>query len=139
MAVGHVSNVPGTMESCPTHSSCDPNQVRRYFATVPKEWDALYSHESRLRYAVNRWLRSGLFRRYELTFERCGDLTGASVLDVGCGTGRYSIECAKRGASRVVGIDSSRLALQTTRKRLRALGVRPLEERTHEPVPALAG
>lgn len=81
------------------------DQVRRYFATVPRQWDALYSHESRLRYAVNRWLRGGLFRRYELTFERCGDLTGASVLDVGCGTGRYSIECAKRGARRVVGID----------------------------------
>ena len=24
MAVGHVSNVPGTMESCPTYCFCDP-------------------------------------------------------------------------------------------------------------------
>ena len=99
------------------------NQVRRYFATVPKQWDALYSHESRLRYAVNRWLRSGLFRRYELTFERCGDLTGARVLDVGCGTGRYSIECAKRGAGRVVGIDFAPSMIEFSRSVARELQV----------------
>jgi tRNA (mo5U34)-methyltransferase len=33
------------------------------------------------------------------------DLTGASVLDVGCNGGFYSIEMKKRGATRVLGVD----------------------------------
>ncbi len=33
------------------------------------------------------------------------DLSGATVLDVGCNGGFYSIEMKKRGASRVLGID----------------------------------
>jgi tRNA (mo5U34)-methyltransferase len=33
------------------------------------------------------------------------DLTGRSVLDIGCNAGFYSIEMKKRGASRVLGID----------------------------------
>ena len=80
-------------------------QAQEYFDSVPEQWDALYSHENRLKYAINKWLRKGLFTRHRLTFENCGDLTGAKVLDIGCGTGRFSIECAKRGANRVVGID----------------------------------
>src|SRR5215212_2504669 len=34
------------------------------------------------------------------------DLSGKSVLDVGCNAGFYSIEMKRRGAERVVGIDS---------------------------------
>src|SRR3954452_15072815 len=34
------------------------------------------------------------------------DLTGKTVLDIGCNAGFYSIEMKKRGAARVVGIDS---------------------------------
>jgi len=34
------------------------------------------------------------------------DLTGRTVLDIGCNAGFYSIEMKSRGASRVVGIDS---------------------------------
>lgn len=41
-------------------------------------------------------------------FERAipADLTGKSVLDIGCNAGFYSIEMKRRGAARVVGIDS---------------------------------
>src|SRR5437762_362627 len=33
------------------------------------------------------------------------DMTGATVLDLGCNGGFYSIELKKRGASRVLGVD----------------------------------
>ncbi len=36
------------------------------------------------------------------------DLTGKTVLDVGCNAGFYSIEMKKRGAARVLGLDSQR-------------------------------
>ncbi len=39
------------------------------------------------------------------------DLSGASVLDIGCNAGFYSIEMKRRGASRVLGIDSDPLYL----------------------------
>lgn len=49
-------------------------------------------------------------RKYfeEFTFLKVlGDITGRSVLDVACGTGLYSRRIKQRGASRVVGLDSS--------------------------------
>jgi tRNA (mo5U34)-methyltransferase len=49
------------------------------------------------------------------------DLTGKSVLDIGCNAGFYSLEMKRRGASRVLGIDSddrylaqARLAAEVT-------------------------
>jgi 2-polyprenyl-3-methyl-5-hydroxy-6-metoxy-1,4-benzoquinol methylase len=81
------------------------DDVRCYFDRIPAEWDALYSHENWGMYFFNRIFRPGLYDRYAFVFENCGDISGASVLDIGCGTGRYSIEFARRGAARVVGID----------------------------------
>jgi len=52
-----------------------------------------------------------------------GDLTGCSVLDVGCNAGFYSIEMARRGASRVVGIDSDPRYLAQARLAAEAEGV----------------
>lgn len=44
-----------------------------------------------------------------------GDLTGKTVLDVGCNAGFYSMEMKRRGAERVVGIDSEDLYLDQAR------------------------
>lgn len=44
------------------------------------------------------------WRRFEAAIPR--DLQGASVLDIGCNGGFYSIEMKNRGAGRVLGIDS---------------------------------
>jgi len=43
------------------------------------------------------------------------DLTGRSVLDIGCNAGFYSIEMKRRGAARVVGIDSDERYLNQAR------------------------
>ncbi len=43
------------------------------------------------------------------------DLTGRTVLDVGCNAGFYSIEMKRRGAERVVGIDSDERYLAQAR------------------------
>src|SRR5262249_41360158 len=51
------------------------------------------------------------------------DLTGWSVLDVGCNAGFYSFEMKRRGAARVVGIDHEPLYLHQARFAARTLGV----------------
>jgi tRNA (mo5U34)-methyltransferase len=52
------------------------------------------------------------------------DLTGRSVLDVGCNAGFYSMEMKRRGARRVVGIDSDERYLAQARF---AAGIRGLD------------
>src|SRR6185437_10037417 len=44
------------------------------------------------------------FRRFESSLPQ--DLSGKSVLDIGCNAGFYSLEMKRRGAARVLGIDS---------------------------------
>jgi len=51
------------------------------------------------------------------------DLRGATVLDIGCNGGFYSIEMKKRGASRVLGIDVDDRYLNQARFAAETLGV----------------
>ena len=57
------------------------------------------------------------------------DLTGKSVLDSGCNAGFYAMEMARRGAARVVGIDSDERYLAQGRLAARALGFEGVEFR----------
>jgi tRNA (mo5U34)-methyltransferase len=50
------------------------------------------------------------------------DLSGKTVLDIGCNAGFYSIEMKRRGALRVVGIDSDERYLSQARYAARVLG-----------------
>jgi tRNA (mo5U34)-methyltransferase len=50
------------------------------------------------------------------------DLTGKTVLDIGCNAGFYSIEMKRRGAARVLGIDSDERYLSQARLAAEALG-----------------
>ncbi|MDP9415548.1 MAG: TIGR04290 family methyltransferase [Pseudomonadota bacterium] len=57
------------------------------------------------------------------------DLSGKSVLDIGCNAGFYSIEMKRRGADRVVGIDSDERYLAQAQLASETLGYRNLEFR----------
>lgn len=57
------------------------------------------------------------------------DLTGKSVLDIGCNAGFYSVEMVRRGAGRVVGIDSDERYLAQARLVSETLGYGGIEFR----------
>ncbi|QIK78572.1 TIGR04290 family methyltransferase [Sphingomonas piscis] len=67
------------------------------------------------------------FARFESVVPK--DLTGKSVLDIGCNAGFYSIEMKKRGAARVVGIDSDDRYLAQARLASDELGFSDIELR----------
>jgi len=57
------------------------------------------------------------------------DLAGRSVLDIGCNAGFYSIEMKRRGAGRVLGIDSDERYLAQARFVAETLGFADIEYR----------
>jgi len=71
----------------------------------------------------DRRFRFEMFERYRLTFERLGDLTGKTGIDIGCGSGPYVCEALGRGAKSVVAIDTSLRMLELARERAKKLNV----------------
>ena len=57
------------------------------------------------------------------------DLRGKSVLDLGCNAGFYSFEMKRRGAARVVGVDSDERYLAQARLAAEVLGMTDIEWR----------
>lgn len=82
-------------------------RVGRFFSDFARNWDELYGGKRNLFWrAFDHTFRRDIYERYQLTFEALGEnLTGASVLDVGCGSGIYCVEAARRGATKVIGVD----------------------------------
>ncbi len=72
---------------------------------------------------LDKKLRASVRERFDLAFDLLGDMTGKSVLDIGCGTGRYMFEAVRRGASEVVGLDAAPGALEAARKMADGLGM----------------
>lgn len=81
-------------------------KVQTYFQRQARQFDRLYQQEAHLPRLFNSWIRRPFYRRFELTMAACGDVTGKRILDVGCGSGRYALALAERGAE-VLGIDFS--------------------------------
>jgi 2-polyprenyl-3-methyl-5-hydroxy-6-metoxy-1,4-benzoquinol methylase len=82
------------------------NQVKTYFRKQAVRFDTIYEdRKNLLQKLVDKFFRQVMKDRFNLTFREIGELRGKSVLDVGCGSGRYALEFARRGADKIVGID----------------------------------
>jgi ubiquinone/menaquinone biosynthesis C-methylase UbiE len=64
--------------------------------------------------------REGLQRWLDLLSRDAGLVPGALVVDLGCGTGRFSEPLAEHFGARVIGVDPSRKMLDVARQKLRS-------------------
>lgn len=81
-------------------------KVRDHFHDDAYRFDAIYETKKGLIAAFidNIW-RGVVQKRLEVNIERLEPLAGKKILDVGCGSGRFCLAFAERGASKVVGVD----------------------------------
>ncbi len=102
----------------------DADDVRRHFHKTAHKFDAIYSgNKSFIGRFLDGRLRWDMQERLEMTLAACQPIEGKSVLDIGCGTGRFCFPLAEGGASKIVGIDFAAAMIAAAR--------RLAEERNH--------
>lgn len=105
------------------------NSSGDFFHGFADAFDTIYDGKrSRFMQWVDRKFRSDIFRRFDKAFEYLGDLTGKTVLDVGCGSGPYIVEAIRRGAKQVIGVDPAPRMLELASARLSAASMRDRAE-----------
>ena len=97
-------------------------EVKTYFTDRARLFDSLYDGDSVFMRAFNKAFRAPMFTRYVYTLEALGTLKGKKILDVGCGSGRYAVALADKGAL-VTGVDFSDEMLTMARERAAWEGV----------------
>ena len=99
-------------------------KVGTYFDKAAVTFDTFYDHKrSAFMQWVDRKFRSDVFNRYFAAFETLTALGDKTVLDIGCGSGPYVAEAARRGAAKVVGLDMAEGMLELARRRVETAGL----------------
>lgn len=104
-----------------------------FFDRIVRDFDAHYATDKTagLR-LVDGMFRRSMQQRYAWTLDRLRHrVAGRTVLDVGCGSGRYAVALAKAGAARVVGVDVAPRMLDAAVALARAEGVKDRCEFVH--------
>jgi len=99
----------GTMNEIITREEKMEMSVKEYFEKCADRFDGYYKDKetTRLQQFIHNTLRKpGLISRFEAVMDMIGDVKGKTILDVGCGSGIYSVYLEKNGAE-VNGIDFS--------------------------------
>ena len=100
------------------------DKVATYFDKASVTFDTFYDHKrTKFMQWVDQQFRSDVFNRYFLTFESLEPFKGKTVLDIGCGSGPYVVEAAKRGCKKVIGLDMAEGMLDLAKERAEKTGV----------------
>lgn len=79
---------------------------RDYWNKQSMDFKKIYTKEkSKFSILLDKIFRKDMFERFVYTIDNCKPVQDRIFLDVGCGSGLFSIELAKMGAKKVIGID----------------------------------
>jgi 2-polyprenyl-3-methyl-5-hydroxy-6-metoxy-1,4-benzoquinol methylase len=79
---------------------------REYWNNEADAFQRIYTHrKSKLSNMLDSVFRKDMYDRYVFTIKHCEPIQDRTFLDVGCGNGLYSLELARKGAAKVLGID----------------------------------
>ncbi|MGE0462412.1 MAG: class I SAM-dependent methyltransferase [Vicinamibacterales bacterium] len=102
----------------------EAERIGRLFDASAERFDAIYSGAGGASARLwDRITRRNIRQRLDFATRAAGSVSGKRVLDVGCGSGRYCVEFARRGAAEVVGLDVSARMLEIARFHADAAGV----------------
>ncbi len=105
------------------------NRTSQFFDSYAHDFNAIYGNSNTFvdRW-INRYFRTSMRLRYEMTIAGCSPIEGKSVLDIGCGPGHYGVTLAKRGARQVLGIDFADEMIALANQNAQSAGV---DDRCH--------
>jgi cyclopropane fatty-acyl-phospholipid synthase-like methyltransferase len=100
------------------------DKVRHHFELDAERFDAIYEDKKGpvARFIDNVW-RGVVRKRLDLTIEKLAPFAGKTVLDVGCGSGRYCFAYVQHGAKHVVGVDFAAPMIEIARDYAQRLGI----------------
>src|SRR5919199_5549790 len=97
--------------------------VQRHFDAEAERFDAIYEESKPLHHRLMDRFRRVVVERFNL-IRNLAPVPGEwSVLDVGCGSGRYAFALLDSGAERVVGVDVSSKMIELARSEAHRRGV----------------
>jgi 2-polyprenyl-3-methyl-5-hydroxy-6-metoxy-1,4-benzoquinol methylase len=83
----------------------ESRQIAEYWNRIADRFDAIYSgNKNPVSRALDRWLRRDIYQRFDWVMSQAGDARGMKICDVGCGSGRFVVSLANKGAQ-VTGVD----------------------------------
>ena len=90
---------------------------RAFWNSEADAFQSIYTHrKSKFFNTLDQIFRKDMYERYQFTIANCEPIKGRTFLDVGCGNALYSLELARKGAAKVVGIDISEVMIGLCKK-----------------------
>lgn len=101
----------------------DFHKIKDRFERDAQLFDDIYRKDSGFNSWFNRNFRKPIYERFDIAMEAMRDVAQKKILDIGCGTGVYSLSLAAKGATDVVGVDFSNEMIDIAKRRANECGL----------------
>jgi len=99
-------------------------QVENHFHKTYKSFDSFYEEKKGvLGRLIENLFRRSMRLRFEEVIRGAAPYEGKTILDVGCGTGRYSLTLASRGIRHARGVDFAQNMIDEANRRAKELNL----------------